>query len=250
MLARRPIAVHMDIESGMTTSSLTVPPSRMPLDLPTLQRDVHTFLAPITPYRQPSIGGEKLSGTEGRKSRSDNPGEDCRLAGPSGRIVRALSSRANTCGTQLFARVSELHVLLNAGSKQNRATQEICHQLTGKLQDFHASILEVDDNLTATDDGDMDASLRMECRDWLKAAQAFVLQLQRQMDNLLPSDLPADTRPDFLQHAADSLASAVEQMNAAGWQDPNAKPVTRRARVVSASSQMPYNAYWARKVAL
>lgn len=185
-------------------------------------------------------------------------GSKLRFQGPSKQVVARLCYSERVSGVRILDKILEAcKVLHNDLSTLEAGTtmRAVCQEVLGELQDFHASILNLDEELAEESTGDAgaaEAAVLEDCRRWLQQAQSFVLQLQRQLNSFIQLDVGTERWPRFLKSTVQTLKVVIEQIEGGGTLDGEvvAQVKKRATRQVSTTSHMPYNAYWARKIGI
>lgn len=138
------------------------------------------------------------------------------LSEPPPPVYRFMRRLAKPTGMQLLHLLRQARELLLQGILMGTGgSKSVGHT----LRDVHATVLEVDDDLTDCQASPEDAELVQLCRHWLKQVQAFVLGLQKDVEYLAMSEDMSVAHDDawrkLLEHAREKMLCLVPEQGPA-----------------------------------
>lgn len=133
-------------------------------------------------------------------------------------VLSFLQRLAKPSGLQLFDQLKQAMKLLQAdvGSQpSSHVTRDVTRRVGYALNEVHAAILEVDDDLTECQASPEDAEAVLLCRHWLKQLHTFVLGLQKDVDYITMAQPVTDQQAHvwhrLLEHAHGKLHRLLGQ---------------------------------------
>lgn len=135
-------------------------------------------------------------------------------AEPPAAVLAFLCRLPKPTGLQLFEHLGNAARLLRPDAESLPLSSSGSRRIGHVLRDVHATILEVDDDLTDCQASPADAEAVCACRQWLKQLQAFVLGLQKDIEYLAMGQ-PGFGQPALVWRLLEDAHAKLQRLAAA-----------------------------------